>query len=95
MLLIFFSDTAPLAEPCASTPAPYTAPPPASLSFDLPTNNVYAPASNTAPPPTLSLHAPPGSTSPHFPRRSARPHRQPAYLSDFHTTTNTVSSRYC
>jgi len=69
-------------------------PPPAALSFDLPANSAYAPASNTAPPPTLSPLAPPRSTSTQFPRRSARPHRQPAYLADFHTTTNIVSSRY-
>jgi len=75
LLLIFFSDTAPPIEPCASTPAPNIVPPPASLSFDLPTNSVYAPASNIAPPPKLTPPTSPGSTSPQFPRRSARPHR--------------------
>jgi len=90
----FSSDIAPPAEPCASTHAPNTVLPPASLSSDLPTNSVYVPTSNIAPPPELSPFAPPGSTSPQFPRRSARPHRQPVYLADFHTTTNIVSSRY-
>ena len=89
-----FSDIAPLVEPCASTPAPNIVPPPASLSSDLSANNVSAPASNIAPPPELSPPAPQGSTSPQFPRRSTRPHRKPAYLADFHTATNTVSSRY-
>jgi len=74
LLLIFFSDTAPPAEPCAFIPAPNTVPPPASLSSDLPTNSAYAPASNIAPPPELSLPASPGSTSPQFPRRSTCPH---------------------
>jgi len=45
----FSSTTAPLVEPCASTPAPNTVPPPASLSYDLPTNSASAPASNTPP----------------------------------------------
>ena len=61
-----FSDTAPPAEPCASTPAPNNVPTPASLSSDLPANSASTPASNTAPPPALSLLAPPGSTSPQF-----------------------------
>jgi len=91
---LIFSDIAPLAEPCASTPAPNTTSPPASLSSDLQANSGFAPASNTTPPPALSPPAPPGNTSPQFSRRSACPHRQLAYLVDFHTATNTVSSRY-
>jgi len=94
LLLIFFSNTTPPAEPCASTPAPNTVPPPASLSFGLPANSVFAPASYIAPPPELSPPAPLGSTSPQFPRRSICLHRQPAYLANLHTTTNIVSSRY-
>ena len=50
LFLIFFSDTAPPAEPCASTPAPNIVYPPASLSSNLPANSASAPASNTAPP---------------------------------------------
>ena len=81
LLLIFFSDTAPPVEPCASTLAPNTVPPPVSLSSDPPRNSASSPASR-------------GSTSSQFPRRPARPHRQPAYLADFHIATNIVSSRY-
>jgi len=75
----------PSAEPCVSTPVLNIVPPPTSLSYDLLANSVSTPTSNTAPPPALSPFAPLGSTSPQFPRRSARPHRQPAYLADFYT----------